>query len=113
MDSGYYKHYEREAILNQGLNPEDWIVAAWPDQANEPAERCLFLAPTGCNIPVDYRSNNCLSYICLDKLAPTLVQLRLDDDYRKANKGFQKLNRKLAALQEPAYSEHILNFGDG
>lgn len=50
------------------------------------SRRCSFLSPTGCNIPRDYRSHTCVTYLC-GKLSTKLggtAQNRYQDHDAKA-----------------------------
>jgi hypothetical protein len=117
FSSGFHTHAERESILastDVRGNPLDYVVAAWPDTDTEPPERCLFLTPSGCNLPVDLRSAQCTSYVCYDKLGPALHNQGLEPEYKKAR---GKHSRALRVLQDGlgdvGFEAVVGSLGDG
>jgi Fe-S-cluster containining protein len=110
MDSGYFKHDEREQLIAQGVDIFKYVVTAWPQEEQEPPWRCLFLGPTGCNIPSEHRSSNCLTYVCHDKLGPTIIEKNLEKAHKKAHRKFLQATRKKLPLVP--FQRAVLGFGE-
>lgn len=109
MDSGYYTHAEREALLNTGIDISSFgafMVDKWPEGYEEPPERCLFLSVDGCNIPLRRRSAQCLTYVCRDRLGPQLVQLSLIPRYNRSKKELLRTTKKIAGLKAVPYDSN-------
>lgn len=112
MDSGYFSHAERQGLLAQGVDIEKYLVIDWLGQ-EQPPERCLFLSPQGCNIPVGYRSAQCLGYVCYDRLGPQLVSLNLEKSLRRQRAKLQRSKQKLQRLGDVPYDSFTPNLGEG
>jgi len=113
MDSGYYSHSERQGLLSRSQNVEEFIVGAWEDRGAEPPERCLFLSSSGCNIPAELRSTQCLTYVCHDRLGPQLVQVGLEKAFRRARGKVMKSLTTLKKLPPVRYQQNTPDFGQG
>lgn len=112
-DSGYFKHEEREVLLEKGVSWEDHVVDQWPEDKQEPEARCIFLAHDGCNMPAEYRSSTCLGYVCRDKLGPRIAEQGLVEPYNRARKKLSRINEKLRRLRQVPYGTEVRNFGSG
>lgn len=114
MDSGFFTHDERGRILEQGVDITKFVVKKWDNKKSDPPWRCLFLSPTGCNIPAEHRSANCLSYVCRDLLGPAINKQGLEFRYRSARSKLQISNLKTKSLSYLSYeTNEQLNFGQG
>lgn len=112
MDSGYYSHAERQTLLEKGVNLSDYLVMGWKEKP-EPPERCLFLTEKGCNIPTEFRSSQCNTYVCYDRLGPKLVQLGLAPKYEKNRKKILKTLSRVKGLPRVPLTNCSKDFGTG
>jgi hypothetical protein len=96
-------------LLEQGVDLRTFLSADWEGQ---PEQRCLFLTQQGCNVPVAYRSNTCLGYICYDKLGPALAKQGQEYNFVSAKGLMSKARQRLERLQHVAFPKQADNFGD-